>query len=330
MPAGVRYVLACLGLALCVSAFPSAADAQLGGALSEFSFLRLDASARSAALGSSLSAVKADDTASFFYNPALAHPTSAGQGVASYTDFIADSQVGMLAYSHALGEETVVSAGVRYVDWGEFDGRDAAGVPTEAFHARDVGLTVGWAGAIDEHWRYGANLHFLYAAIETARATALAGDVGVQAYWPGSGWSVSTSLHHMGGTLSNLGAERASLPFDWRIGVARSVPHLPVQLSMTGYDLHNMGEALPDEGTAGQVLGHLTFGVEAYLGEVITLRGGYNHRRSRELVLNDRLDWAGVGGGFGVHLGPLRADYAFTSWSSFGGLHQISVQLGPA
>ena len=330
MPKGSRYILALLGLLICITASAPQAQAQLGGSLSEFGFLRLDASARSAALGSSLSAVKADDTASFLYNPALPTSDTAGQGMASYTDFIADSNVGMLAYSHALGTETVVSAGVRYVDWGEFDGRDEAGVPTEAFHARDVALTLGWASRLAERWRYGTNLHMLYSAIETARATAIAGDIGVQGHWPNSGWSVSTSLHHMGSTLSNFGAERASLPFDWRIGVARTLPHLPVQLSVTGYDLHNFGEALPEEGTTGQLLGHLTLGLEADLGEVLTLRGGYNHRRSRELVLNDRLDWAGFGGGFGLHLGPLRADYAFTSWSSFGGLHQISIQLDPS
>lgn len=325
----VVWILLC-GLLACAGSGVGAAYAQLGGSLSEFGFLRLDPSARGAALGSSLTAVSDDDATAFYYNPALASTASGGHLLASYMDFIADSQVGTLAYSYHVESVATVSAGVRYVDWGTFDGRDAAGVPTGDFQARDVALTAGLAARATDRLRYGVNVHLLYSAIESARATAAAIDAGLYAHWPESRWSVATSVHHVGRAFSSFGTERTSLPFDWRIGVAKKLSHVPVQLSLTGYDLHNAGTVLPDEGTAGQALAHLTFGVEVYLGDVLTLRTGYNHRRSRELVLNDRLDWAGFGGGFGIAAGPLRADYAYTSWSSFGGLHQISLQLGPS
>lgn len=306
-----------------------AAHAQLGGSLSEFGFLRLDTSARSAALGSSLTAVQSDDAAGFYYNPALGNSASSSQLAASYTNFIADSQVGSLAYSYHIDDLATIGAGVRYVDWGSFDGRDEQGVPTGDFEARDVALTVGWAQSLTERLRYGMNFHLIYSAIESSRATAAAVDAGVQMHWPTQQWSVATSVHHVGRTLSDFGTASTSLPVDWRVGVAKELEYLPLQVSITGYDLHNFGTALRDEPPLSQALAHMTLGLELYLGEVLTVRGGYNHRRSRELVLNDRLDWAGFGGGFGIDLGPLRADYAFTSWSSFGGLHQVSLQMGP-
>lgn len=308
---------------------PPAAHGQLGGSLSEFGFLRLDTSARSAALGSSLTAAPSTDATAFYYNPALGTQATSNQVMASYTNFIADSQVGTVAYSHHIDGLATVGAGVRYVDWGSFDGRDAQGVPTGDFAARDVALTVGLATALTERIRYGANVHLVYSAIESARATAAAVDAGIQAHWPEQQWSVAASVHHLGRTLSDFGTASTDLPVDWRIGVAKELAYLPLQVSVTGYDLHNFGTALEDEPPLGQALAHLTLGLELELGEVLDVRGGYNHRRSRELVLNDRLDWAGFGGGFGIDLGPLRADYAFTSWSSFGGLHQISLQLEP-
>lgn len=318
-----------IGLLLSVAVSGPVAHAQLGGSLSEFGFLRLDTSARSAALGSSLTSVLSNDATGFYYNPALGNRAASSQLMASYTNFIADSQVGSIAYSHHIDELASVSAGVRYVDWGSFDGRDEQGLSTGEFAARDVALTVGLATALTERIRYGVNLHLIYSAIESARATAAAADVGVQAHWPEHGWSVATSVHHVGRTLSDFGTASTSLPVDWRFGVAKELAYLPLQISVTGYDLHNFGTALDDEPPLGQALAHLTFGLEMDLGDVLTVRTGYNHRRSRELVLNDRLDWAGFGGGFGIDLGLLRADYAFTSWSSFGGLHQVSLQLGP-
>lgn len=318
-----------LSLLLGMAMSPLAAHGQLGGALSEFGFLRLDTSARSAALGSSLTAAPSTDATAFYYNPALGTQATSSQVMASYTNFIADSQVGTIAYSHHIDGLATVSAGVRYVDWGAFDGRDAQGVPTGDFAARDVALSVGLATALTERIRYGANVHLVYSAIESARATAVAMDAGIQAHWPEQQWAVAASVHHLGRTLSDFGMASTDLPVDWRVGVAKELAYLPIQISVTGYDLHNFGTALDDEPPLGQALAHLTFGVELALGDVLDVRGGYNHRRSRELVLNDRLDWAGFGGGFGIDLGPLRADYAFTSWSSFGGLHQISLQLGP-
>lgn len=318
-----------LGLLAVFAMSGPVAHAQLGGSLSEFGFLRLDTSARSAALGSSLTAAPTTDATAFYYNPALGSPSTSSQLMASYTSFIADSQVGTVAYSHHIDDLASLSAGVRYVDWGSFDGRDAQGIPTGDFAARDVALTVGLAAPLSERLRYGMNVHLVYSAIESARATATAVDAGLQAHWPEQQWSVAASVHHLGRTLSDFGAASTSLPVDWRIGVAKELTYLPLQVSITGYDLHNFGTALEDEPPLGQALAHVTLGLELALGEVLDVRGGYNHRRSRELVLNDRLDWAGFGGGFGIDLGPLRADYAFTSWSSFGGLHQISLQLGP-
>ena len=317
-----------MALLLGIATAPPATHGQLSGSLSEFGFLRLDASARGAALGSSLTATPSTDATAFYYNPALSRAASSGQLAASYTNFIADSQVGSVAYSYHVDGLATVSAGVRYVDWGSFDGRDAQGVPTGDFAARDVALTVGLATALTDRIRYGINLHVVYSAIESARATAAAADAGVQVHWPKQRWAVAASVHHAGRTLSDFGAASASLPVDWRVGVAKKLAYLPLQISVTGYDLHNFGTVLEDEPPLGQALAHLTLGLELELGEVLTVRGGYNHRRSRELVLNDRLDWAGFGTGFGIDLGLLRADYAFTSWSSFGGLHQVSLQTG--
>ena len=111
-----------------------------------------------------------------------------------------------------------------------------------------------------------------------------------------------------------------------RLGLTKRLRYLPFLLSVTGYDLHNLGEGLEDGTTLDRVLAHLLLGGELTLQDVVQLRVGYHHRRSKELARTDGFDAAGLSAGFGLAIAPLHVSYAYQSWSSFGGLHWLTLR----
>ena len=302
--------------------------AQAGSELSSFPFLQFAPSARSAALGDAFASTADGDVMGLFYNPALIGPATSRSVGLSYLNHLTDINAGTVAYSQTIrGLGTTVGGGVRFVHWGEFDGRNAFGEPTGSFQAGDVALTVSAARALGARWRYGVSLHAIYSGIETARATALAGDAGLLYRWPAQQVAVGASLRNVGTVVDGFGpGGDDALPMDLRLSVSKQLAHLPLRLMISGYDLAQLGDGLEGGTTTDDVLAHLVAGAEVRLGSALRARIGYNHRRSQELALTDRFDLAGLSGGFGLVVGSLAVDYAYTSWSSLGGLHQFTLR----
>ncbi len=315
------------GLMVVVLASAPAA-AQPGGSVTSFPFLRLEPSARAAALAGAFGAVADGDVNAVFYNPAVSGPATDRTASLSYLNHLSDINAGSVAYSRVVGAaSTALHGGVRFADWGTFEERNAFGERTGTFGAQDVALTLGAARGLGESsLRYGGSLHLIHSRVESAQATAVAADVGALYRLPAHQMTVGATLRNVGLSLDGYGPRRPTLPLDLRLGVTKRLAHLPVLLSASAYDLTNLSEGIAGGTTVDHVLAHLTLGVEARPGEVLRVRLGYNHRRSAELALTDRFDLAGFGAGFGVHVGPLAADYAYTSWSSLGGLHQFSLR----
>ena len=312
---------------MCVLASSIPVQAQPGD-LSGFGFLRLEPSARAAALSGSFSAVYGDDVNGFFYNPALLNESTDGHLSLSYLNHLSDINAGFVAYSRHYEGIGSLAAGLRFLSWGTLQGADEQGNHTDDFSAADVALTLGGARAQGENLHYGANIHVIYSSVESFNASALAADVGVLYYLPEQRLGFSASVNNVGVTLSSLGDTSDDLPIDVRLGVTKRLRYIPLLISLTGYNLHAPGSGTPEDATAlGNVLHHLILGGEFQFSEAFNVRFGYNHRRHEDLKQGSRLDLAGVGLGFGIKIRRFNMDYAFNSWS-FGGLHQFTVRTG--
>jgi len=295
--------------------------------LSSFPFLRMEASARAAALGGAFGAVGGGDVNVLFYNPAGLDSLSHRTVSASYISHFAGADAGSVVYGHHVDRwSTTLGAGIRFLSWDDFDGRNVQGEPTGSFGAGDLAVTLGASRAYRSRWRYGANLNMIYSSIETARASALTMDAGVRYHRPEQLLTIGASVHHAGVTLDGFAGGSEQLPFDVRVSASKKLAHAPFRFVLTAYDLTGWGTGVIGGSTVDHVLGHLVLGTELSLGEVVDLRLGYNHRRSTELAVAERLDLAGIGLGFGLHVSRLSVDYAYNSWSTTGGLHQFTLR----
>lgn len=310
-------------LLLLLSATPLLAQPS---SLTGFAFLRMEPSARAAALAGSFSAVPSDDPSSLFYNPALLSDATHGHLSVSYLNHVTDINAGFVAYGRTVPRIGSMALGLRFVNWGEFDRADAAGVKDGTFSASDVALTLAASRPHHERLSYGANVHLIYSSYESYHASALAADAGLYYTIPTQQLTLSASVNNLGVTLSSLGRTRDKLPVDLRVGLTKRLQHLPLMISVMGYNLHEPGIAPNDATALSAVLYHIALGLEFQFSEAFNVRFGYNHHRHEELKLKSRLDLAGVGMGLGLKIGRIGVDYAFNSWSSLGGLHQFTVR----
>ncbi len=316
---GTAVVL--FGLCALCPALASAQPADPSG----FSFLRVEPSARAAALGGSFAAIADGDINAFFFNPALPNESVDGSLSLSYLNHVTDINAGFLAYGRNVPGIGVVSGGIRYMNWGTLDGADANGERTGSFKAGDVALTVGASRQAVDRVRVGVNLHLVHSSIADFGATALAADAGVAFSDPASRLTVSASVNNLGATLSSLGETNDSLPVDIRLGLSKRFANLPLLVSVTGYNLHDFDAVSDDATVADNIFHHVAIGGEFQFSPSFNLRFGYNHRRHDELKSKSRLDFAGVGVGVGIRVRGFKFDYGYSSWSELGGLNQLTV-----
>lgn len=304
---------------------PSTPAAAQSESLTGFGFLRLEPSARAAALGGSFGAIYGEDVNGFFYNPALLNPEMDGTLSVSYLNHVAGLDAGFVAYGREFSSVGTMALGVRYLGWGDMDEADEEGEVTGSFGASDVALTVGVARPFSDQLRYGINLHGIVSHVGAFAATALAADAGLVYRFPAHDLALSASVSHAGRTLGSLGETRDELPLNVRVGAAKRLRHVPLLLSVTGYDLQNVGGEASSN-ALGAAMRHVALGAEFQFSEAFNLRFGYNHRQHEDLKMKSRLDLAGFGTGFGLKVSRIRLDYAYNSWSSLGGLHQLTVR----
>jgi hypothetical protein len=292
---------------------------------SGFAFLRVEPSARAAALGGSFSAIADGDVNALFFNPALIGPAVHQSLSLSYLNHVTDINAGFVAYGYQYGEFATLAGGIRYLNWGSLEGATETGERTGTFNAGDVAITIGASRQANEHWRYGVNMHFVHSSISTYGSTALATDVGIVYLAPESQLAVSASVNNLGITLSSLGETRDDLPVDVRLGLSKRFAHLPLMVSLTAYNLHDLGSVSESATVADNIFYHVAVGGEFQFSPAFDLRFGYNHRRHDELRSKARLDFAGVGLGVGIKVRGFSFDYAYSSWSELGGLNQLTV-----
>ncbi len=286
--------------------------------------MRVEPSARAAALGGSLSSVCCDDLGAFFHNPALLSASVDGLLSASYLNHLHDLSAGFAAYGRHFEGYGSAAVGLRFLHYGEFERADQNGTRSGTFTASDLVLTLGAGRAYRGNVRYGANLHVVRSGVDEYGATAVLFDVGVVYHEPERQFTASASVNNLGMVLSSLGNVADEVPVDLRVSVAKGLRHVPLYATLTAYNLHEIGGVDPDGSTFSDIASHAIIGMEFKVITAFTLRVGYNHRRHQSLSSGSRLDIAGAGMGFGLRIRRFALDYAFSSWS-FAGLHQFTV-----
>ena len=317
----MRHFLAALFFSCaCIHSASGQTDAALG-----FPIMQLEPSARAAALGGSLVAEAESDINAFFYNPASLDYTMDRALSFSFLNHLTDIRAGFLAYGMDVPRLGTLGLGVRFLSWGDLERMDAQGNAEGRFNAGDVAFTAGLSYAYSQSIKIGVNINSIFSRIDDRNASALAADLGVLYVADGGYLTAGMAVNNLGFTLSSLGSSEDELPINLQVSVSRRLRYLPLRISLTGFDLNNAGTRAAQGSSLSQFMQHMLIGGEFLFSDNFNLRFGYNHRQHDALKVKSRLDFAGFSFGTGIRISRILFDYSFSSWSSIGGLHQISL-----
>lgn len=289
-----------------------------------FEFLRTHVGARPAALGGAFLTFSGD-IHSVYYNPAALTTLNSRQLTFSYLNHFLDFQSGFFAYSFTLPNYGRIALASHFIGYGEFNRTDELGNENGTFGAGSLLLMVDYAQEIAPNFSVGIAMKYIRSTIAEFSSSALAGDFGVLFRIPGEQLSFAAGIFNLGSVTSAFVETKDDLPVSIRVGVNKSLEHLPLQLTLEGYRYN-------DEDPEFVIGGELT------LTPFLFLRLSYNSIGQDQKINDTGNRFSGMSIGTGISLDKSKAfsgmfwqklniDYSLSSAGDIGAQNRISLSI---
>ena len=299
------------------------------GGTHAFSSLDIQPSARVAAAGGQLPAVRDGDLSLAIFNPALLDSLTHNRVSLSYVNYFSGVNLGYAGYAHHLDSLGItVSGTLQYVNYGQFSERNIIGQETGNFSAGDYALILGAAKPIDSLFTAGINLKTVYSNLAGFNAWGMAVDGGVTYFNPDRRFTAALVVRNLGFVANGFtDGQRDSLRTNVLIAFSKRLKYAPLRFSVvydniqqwdltTGFEPEATIDPFSGEEVGGirfpfadNLMRHFTFGAEILLSDNLYLNVGYNYRRRQELKLNDRSGTAGLSYGLGFRINRFNIAY---------------------
>ena len=324
--------------------FSICCTAQLGGRAT-YQFLNLMTSPRQAAMGGRVITNYDYDPDSALYNPATINHRMDNQLSVNYVDYLADISYGTASYAYLWDRRTqVIHAGITYINYGSFDGRDEQGNPTGDFSGQEAALSIGYAYNIPyTDFHVGANVKLITSKLDQFTSIGGAVDLGMVYNYEKWDLNIAAVVRNIGTQFTTYAGINEPLPLEVDVGMSQIVPNVPVRWHVTleNLQLWNVafenpalsqvdlnGNTTPDEvGFFDNVIRHAIVGVELFPNSGFNIRLGYNFRRNAELRVFNQRSFAGISAGFGVKIGSIRFNYAYARFNSAATSNLIGLNI---
>lgn len=283
-----------------------------------YDFLRVDMSARAAALGGSF-VTNNDDVEVIFYNPAGMNFLENNPASISFVKHLMDINLFSIAFSTELDDIGRFGTAVKYINYGTFDEADEFGNRLGEFGAGELAFILGYSNEFSDNFYYGANAKVIYSSIADASSSAIGLDLGINYEIPSQMLNIGAAVLNLGTQMSSYIDTKEDLPLDIVIGVSKRLENLPVRLSV---DFHQLNK---ERDEIYQRLKGFSVGAEFYLSEVFTLRFGYDNERRSDLKVGSSSGIAGFNGGLGVKVSEYNFSYGYSSLGVVGAMHRIGL-----
>jgi len=308
-----------------------------------YSFLNIPTSSHVFGLGGNNIAIIDDDVTLSDQNPALIGPELDMQVAVNYALYMSSGNFAGVRFGTAAGEHSGWALGLRYLNYGKFDGYDEFGTPTGSFTPSDVVLEGTYARDITDRWRGGVNLKIIYSGYQSYEAFAMAADLGVNYYDDEHDLSFSAVLKNMGGQIKRFDSRYTRMPFDIQLGYMQSIGTSPFQISITAdnltrwntsyykYDDSDDADLIKEnKGFISNLFRHLIFGVQYQPSEKFYACLAYNYRTKTDMSSFNSTFLSGfsLGAGFKTRTFSVSAAYAMPHKSASSLMLNISCTVG--
>jgi len=305
---------------------------QIGGKYT-YQFLNLVTSPRQAALGGKVITLYDYDVNQAIFNPATINPEMDNHLSANYGNYYGEVAYGTAAYAYTWDRHVqTFHVGVNYVDYGNFEGRDEAGLITGDFTGSELALSLGYAYNVPYTDLYiGANAKFISSTLESYHSFGAALDIGMLLIDEDNDINYGFVVRNAGMQISTYAGTQEQLPIEILAGISQEMENVPLRWHLTLENLQQWNIAFSNPNRAEQgidggsteekvsffnnALRHVIVGAEFLPGKSFNLRLGYNFRRAEELRLEDKRTFSGISAGIGIRFGKLRFDYSYSRYT---------------
>lgn len=316
--------------------------AQTVGGNAAFSFMNLPNAAQVAELGGVNVSNISNDVSFGFNNPSLIRKQQHQQTNASFNNFLA----GIKNYSlttafYAEKPDITFGFGVNFLSYGSITQTDAIGNVYGTFTPNDYVAEVMASKQYKERFWLGATLKYISSNYGQYKSNAIATDIGVTYLDSSNYLQISLVAKNIGTQIRNYSNTntKEELPFDIQLGVTKRLAKAPIQFSLTGHHLQQLVISYNDsafnasEGNTQQaktldnILSHLVFASQIFIGDKLELGVGYNFLRAKDLSaygLTNSLN--GFSMGVGIKLKKLQINYG-TGFYQRNLFHQVGINF---
>lgn len=320
-------------LVLLISFLLSAVSFSQIGGKAVYQFLNLAQSPRQAALGGKTVTVVDYDVNQAFYNPATINAEMHNRLSANYGSYYGEVSYGTAAYAYTYDRHLqTFHAGISYVNYGTFEGRDELGNLTSDFTGSEAALSVGYAYNIP--WTdmfVGANAKLISSTLESYNSWGAAVDLGFLYIDEPNDINYGLTVRNLGFQIKPYADTQEKLPLSIDAGISQLMENVPIRWHMTFENLQqwniafsnpNRAEGSLDGGSEEEkvsffnnALRHVILGAELFPEKGFNIRLGYNFRRSEELRILEQRHFSGISVGFGLRFGKVKFDYSYSRYT---------------
>ncbi len=292
-----------------------------GQETSSFASLQQPSFAKIAGLGGVNASLYHGGNSFFLYNPALLSSTENRH--LSFTYALLPGGTGLSNVNHTfnISKFGTFGAGLQYLSYGEIQGYDNTGAPTQVFTPSDFSVSLSHARQAN-NIRLGATIKFANTGISGNNGNAVLFDIGGVFIHPQKDFTVGMVIKNFGFVTSEFSSTSStSLPFDVQIGTSIKPEHMPLRFSVTLHQLQQWNLMHEDEEinsfntSLDNFLRHIVLAAEIIINQHVSLLAGYNHLRRKDLKLDN------ISGFSGYSLGTAISVRAFELVYALGGYH---------
>jgi hypothetical protein len=280
-----------------------------------YSFLKIDVSARSTAMGGAFVGLS-DDESALYFNPAGLIQIEQKSFFTTYNNYLADIQSGFLGYVHPYSENIRLGVSIYYFNYGSLTQTDKQGKVLGTFGASDFALALSFVRSMNSQISLGATGKFIYEKIESYSSDALALDLGIIHISKDTRTRFGLVGQNLGVQLKGFTkSHKDDLPTAVKVGMSHQMRELPLTVALDA--------AKPFDNDI-----FFNLGGEFTALKPLYLRVGWSSFGKNFKTDSNKDNLAGFAGGFGVTWKAYRFDYAYSSYADLGGVHKISISGG--
>lgn len=305
---------------------------QIGGQ-AVYQFLNLAQSPRQAALGGKTVTVVDYDVNQAFYNPATINADMHNRLSVNYGSYFGEVSYGTAAYAYTYDRHLqTFHAGISYINYGSFEGRDELGNLTSDFTGSEAALSFGYAYNLPWTDMYiGANAKLISSTLESYNSWGAAVDLGFLYVDYDNDINYGLSVRNLGFQLKPYENTNEKLPLAIDAGISQLMENVPIRWHVTFENLQQWNIAFSNpnraqsnlDGTAKEekvsffnnALRHIILGAELFPQKGFNIRLGYNFRRSEELRILEQRHFSGISVGVGIRFGKIKFDYSYSRYT---------------